>query len=248
MNATDVERLRVPPLDLTHVLDDHPGDATAIEDPVETFDYGSLADAAHFLADSLGDVGVDAGTRVGVLTTGTIATTITLCALSRRGATAALVDTAALPSYVRGRLRSADIEFLLADLDAEQLLDDILIEGNIDELPTIVAETFTLARFASRADEEASDMIFLDGSRPPIALGWGELVAVGRAIAEKRGLGERSTLTVPPRIDRPGAVAAVFAGLSVGASVRVGRPPERTRLDTKFMHEDKFMHEEKDEQ
>lgn len=81
-------------------------------------------------------------------------------------------------------------------------------------------------------------MVFLGGSHP-VVLGWGELVAVARSIARKRGLGSHSALSVPARVDRPGAVAAIFAGLSVGAVIRCEDAAGPTRLDGTFMHEEK---------
>ncbi len=210
-----------------------------MEDETRTFDYGSLADAAHFLAELLGERGVDAGTRVGVLTSSAIDTTITLCALSRLEASAALVDVTASPSYIHGRLRSVGVEYLLADVDHELILDEILLEARIDDLPTVVAEEYALAHLAAPVAAQASDMVFLEGMHPPTVLGWGEIVAVARSIAAKRGVDARSTLTVPAHADRPGTVAALFAGLSVGAAVHVGTGVGRTKLDGEFMHEEK---------
>ncbi|MBY6412772.1 AMP-binding protein [Rhodococcus sp. BP-252] len=129
---------------LTQCLDDAPDDVVALIADGNAVDYGSLSDSAHYLAACLHRSGVDHGTRVGVLVAGAVDFAVAFCALERLGASIVLLDHSGMPDVLVDRLRRGDVERVLGHVGTEHVLDDVLVEADVTELPTIVAGDYSL--------------------------------------------------------------------------------------------------------
>ncbi|SNS38567.1 AMP-binding protein [Rhodococcoides kyotonense] len=213
---------------LSHLLDRVPADVVAVDGELE---YGALADAAHYLAECLGRAGVGRGSRVGVLVAGGAEFTVVLCALDSLGATVVLLRHTDMPHVVLDRMRRGDVAVVLGHVRTEHVLDDVLFEAAVVELPTVVADEYTLVAVSeSASDERQREIVFFSGCGSDVRMCWESLVKAGAEWASSARVRAGSTVTIDAGATGVKAVTALVAGLSVGATVAFRTPETSVAL------------------
>lgn len=204
---------------LSCLLDGCAGESVALRAGDQSMDYDTLSDASHYLADVLGEAGVQGGSRVGLLVTGNVRSVIALCALGRLAATVVMLDPAAPTRHLAARIREADVELLVADTFADDVLEDMVDELDCGDLPIAVTQDYALAEVAPtrRGPDRAPELVFFDDEARSSSLSWNEVLDPSAALRSVAMDG--STVALAESLLRARSVAALFAAFGAGADV-----------------------------
>lgn len=205
-------------------LDRCPDDATAIKFCDGSIDYGSLADATHYLADRLQCSGVGADSRVGLFLGGGIEWIFALCALERLNATVVMLDVAELPSTTAHRVESAGVDLLVGHASVDDLLDDVMDEIGFGDLPAAVAEEYSLMRVAPVVRGGRAEVICLDDLSTTVSRCWADVVDAAARVAATLRLRPGSMVSITGSLLSDRSVVGLVAAFAAGASVSIGRP------------------------